>query len=71
MVVLIDRKYLRFFLFGQAEHGLNRIELIQVFFLIEQNPTVGVIYDGFTDDRRGYDVVDFLRNDDCLTEIFS
>ena len=67
----VDREYLRLLLLRQAQQGLNLIEFVDVFALVQQDLAVGVVDDRLLDDGRRDDVVHFLRNDDRLAEILT
>ena len=64
----IDGENLRPFLVGQAEQGLDLVELVHVLALVKENLAVAVVDDSALDDGGRDDVLHLLRDHHRLAE---
>lgn len=67
----IHRQDLRLFLVRQTQQGLYLRELVKILPLVKQNLAVAVVHYGLLHDRRGNDVIDFLRHNNRLSVKFA
>lgn len=67
----VHRQDLRLFLVRQSQQGLYLRELVKVLPLVKQNLAVAVVHYGLLYDRRGNDVIDFLRHHNRLSVKFA
>ena len=70
MVGEVDGEYLRLLLVRQTEHRLDAVELVHVLLLVEQYLAVRVGDDSLLHDGGRDNIIDFLRDDNRLAEIF-
>lgn len=67
----VHRQDLRLFLVRQSQQGLYLRELVKVLPLVKQDLAVAVVHNGLLHDRRGNDVIDFLRHHNRLSVKFA
>lgn len=71
MIRHIDRKYLRLLLVRKTQQGLDGVEAVHEFALVEQDFAIAVVDDRLLHDGRRDDVLHLLRDRHHLAEVLA